>query len=210
MDGTPQPVTGERMAEYEIFQFQLTPAPGRQSQAAFAADLRGQGAASVRAAGGRPLGLFSSQLGWAASELALLVRWDQPGRADLAGLAAVETVRREALAPAIRPADGDGLKPGGIHVLRWFHVVPGSAEEFVRLSGEGWPDFETRFDAKVFGLFRAPDADGLARFLLVTRYGDHGEWERSRDPTTAAMQTFMRRQQLTVWTQAASTLLTPV
>lgn len=198
------------MADYELFQFQLRPAPGRQSQAAFAGDLKDRGAASVRAAGGEPLGLFSSQLGWAASELALLVRWGERGRADLAGLAAVEAIRREALNPTIRPVDGEALRPGGIHVLRWFHVVADAADEFVKLSGEGWADFETRFDAKVFGLFRASDEGGLARFLLITRYGDHGEWERSRDPSTTAMQTFMRRQQLTVWTQAASTLATAV
>ncbi|HEX2561713.1 hypothetical protein [Phenylobacterium sp.] len=195
------------MADHEFFQFQLRPAPGRESQAAFAGDLKDRGAGSVRAAGGEPLGLFSSQLGWAASELALLVRWGERGRADLAGLAGVEAVRREALTPTIRPAAGDALRPGGIHVLRWFHVLPDSAEAFVMLSGEGWADFETRFDARVFGLFRAPDEASVARFLLITRYGDHGEWERSRDPSTAAMQTFMRRQQLTVWTQAASTLL---
>lgn len=198
------------MADYELFQFQLAAAPGRQSQAAFAADLKDRGAASVRAAGGEPLGLFSSQLGWAASELALLVRWGDRGRADLSSLGAVEAMRREALTPTIRPAAGDGLRPGGIHVLRWFHVLPASADEFVKLSGEGWADFETRFDAKVFGLFRARDAAGSARFLLITRYGDHGEWERSRDPSTAAMQTFMRRQQLTVWTQAASTLVSAI
>lgn len=198
------------MADYELFQFRLKPAPGRQSQAVFAADLKDRGAASVRGAGGEPLGLFSAQLGWAAGELALLVRWGQRGRADLEGLAVVDRLHRDALAPTIRPADGDALKPGGIYVLRWFHVLPEAAEEFVRLSGEGWPDFETRFDAKVFGLFRAADLDGFARYLLITRYGDHGEWERSRDPSTAAMQTFMRRQQLTVWTQAASTLLTAV
>lgn len=198
------------MADYELFHFLLKPAPGRQSQAAFAADLKDRGAASVRAAGGEPLGLFSSQLGWAAGEMALLVRWGDRGRADLAGLAAVQSLRREALSPTLRPGDADTVRPGGIHVLRWFHVEAASAEEFVRLSGEGWSDFETRFDAKVFGLFRAADAEGLARFLLVTRYGDHGEWERSRDPSTAAMQTFMRRQQLTVWTQAASTLLSAI
>lgn len=198
------------MADYELIQFQLRQAPGRQSQAAFAADLKDRGAASVRAAGGEPLGLFSSQLGWAANELALLVLWGARGRADLQGLAAVETLRGDTLDPTIRPAQGDALRPGGVHVLRWFHVLAASAEEFVKLSGEGWADFETRFDAKVFGLFRARDEGGLARFLLVTRYGDHGEWERSRDPSTAAMQTFMRRQQLTVWTQAASTLLTAV
>ncbi len=193
---------------YELLHFQLQPAPGRQSQAAFVESLRGGGAAAMRAAGGEPLGLFTAQLGWAAGEMALLVRWSDAPVLELPPPAAVAYLRRERLAPTIRPNEGDALQPGGVHVLRWFHVKPDATDEFVRLSGEGWADFETRFDAKVFGLFRAGDGQDLARFLLITRYGDHGEWERSRDPSTAAMQTFMRRQQLTLWTQAASCLLT--
>jgi hypothetical protein len=197
------------MADYELFHFQLAPAPGRQSQATFTADLRARGLPSIASAGGEALGLFSPQLGWAASEMAVLVRWGDRGRADLAGLAGVESLARERLTPTARPAAGARLRTGGIHVLRWFHVLGEAADEFVRLSLEGWADFETRFDAQVFGLFRARDeAPGVARFLLITRYGDHGEWERSRDPSTAAMQTFMRRQQLTVWTRAASVLAT--
>ena len=195
------------MTSYELLQFQLRAAPGRESQTAFVASLRETGAARVRSAGGALLGLFTPQLGWAASEMAALVRWPEPGQADLGGLTAVESGRRERLTATLRPKPTDALRPGGIHVLRWFHVRPDATDEFMRLSGEGWSDFETRFDAKVFGLFRADDAQGLARFLLITRYGDHGEWERSRDPSTAAMQTFARRQQLTLWTQAASTLL---
>jgi hypothetical protein len=195
---------------YELLHFQLKPAPGRESQAAFVESLRGRGAAAIRAAGGEPLGLFSAQLGWAAGEMALLVRWQDEPALELPPPAAVAYLRRERLTPTIRPGEGAALAPGGVYVLRWFHVRADATEEFVRLSGEAWPDFETRFDARVFGLFRAADGQDLARFLLITRYGDHGEWERSRDPSTAAMQTFMRRQQLTFWTQAASCLLTPL
>ena len=101
--------------------------------------------------------------------------------------------------------------------LRRFHVIQqcvGGAdrEEFVSLSAQAWPDFEAKFDARIFGLFEAEQsaADKAAdeiRFLLITRYGDHGVWETSRDPATEAMRIFARRQALTRYTRAASTLL---
>ncbi|HEY9217591.1 MAG TPA: hypothetical protein VIO94_06040, partial [Phenylobacterium sp.] len=147
----------------------------------------------------------TSQLGWPANEMAVLVRGDgEPG-----ALAAVERLDVVPLTPTIRPRPSDTLTAGGVYVHRWFHVLAQARDEFVALSGQGWGDFEGRFEAKVFGLLTADEAPGeIVRFLLITRYGDHGEWERSRDPSTAAMQTFTRRQQLTVWTTAASTLLT--
>src|SRR5688572_1096481 len=132
------------MASYELLQFQLRAAPGRESQAAFMASLRETGAGQVRAAGGEVLGLFTPQLGWAASEMAVLVRWPDRGQADLSALAAVESGRRDRLTPTLRPRPTDALRLGGVHVLRWFHVRPDATDEFVRLSGEGWSDFETR------------------------------------------------------------------
>jgi hypothetical protein len=99
-----------------------------------------------------------------------------------------------------------------VYVHRWFAVEAGAEDEFVQLSSQGWAHFETLFDARIFGLFRAETseadrADGVTRLLLVTRYGDHGVWEASRDPTTEAMQIFIRRQQLTRRSWAASTRL---
>ena len=78
------------------------------------------------------------------------------------------------------------------------------------LSGEGWQDFERRFDAQVFGLFEVVEPrpePTVTELLLLTRYGSHGIWEDSRDPSTAAMQTFARRAALTLRTRAASSLL---
>ena len=82
-------------------------------------------------------------------------------------------------------------------------------DEFVELSTQGWRDFEVRFDASIYGLFEAgrtpDDLDlGVLRLLLITRYGDHGVWEASRDPTSEAMQAFARRQALTRYSIAAS------
>ncbi|PZQ60307.1 MAG: hypothetical protein DI570_14410, partial [Phenylobacterium zucineum] len=117
-------------------------------------------------------------------------------------------------APTARPSPTDHPKPGGIHVHRWFVIDTAALDEFVRLSTEGWKDFEARFDTNILGLFTAAQTEaeraaGRTRLLLITRYADHGVWETSRDPSTAAMAAFMRRQKLTRDTWAASTLLAP-
>ena len=169
---------------------------------------------SVTLAGGAVVGQWAPQLGWDNDEAAVLVRW-QGAAGDVGAITGADLVaaaRAERLTPTIRPK-GEALpRPGGIYVHRWFAVDAGAVDEFVDLSAQGWARFETLFDADIFGLFRADasEADrtaGVVRLLLITRYGDHGVWEASRDPTTEAMQIFMRRQQLTRRSWAASTRL---
>jgi hypothetical protein len=181
---------------------------------ALAAHLRDVARPALTAAGGEIVGQFAPQLGWANDEAAVLARWSG-APADLTSILAsdpVESARLDRLTPTLRPADSDRLADGGIYVHRWFEVEAGAVDEFVTLSGEGWARFETLFDARIFGLLRAEptprDSEaGVARLLLITRYGDHGVWEASRDPTTEAMQIFARRQQLTRRSWAASTRL---
>jgi hypothetical protein len=171
-------------------------------------------APALQASGGEIVAQFAPQLGWAGDEAAVLVRW-AGARGELAAITSLEGVAKssvEPIAPTIRPGDADRPAPGGIYVHRWFEVEAGAEDEFVSLSSQGWAHFETLFDAKIFGLFRAePSAADLAagssRLLLITRYGDHGVWEASRDPTTEAMQIFLRRQQLTRRSWAASARL---
>lgn len=166
--------------------------------------------------GGEILGFFTAQLGWEAAEAALLIRWqNQPDVAATEALMTCPEVLghvRQRLVATLRPEPAATIPEGGIFVHRWFEIDGGDVDEFLKLSGEGWQDFEPRFDARVFGLFREEAAlpDGRRRLLLITRYGDHGVWEESRDPSTAAMQTFGRRQALTKRTVAASTLLVPL
>ncbi|HEX4197414.1 MAG TPA: hypothetical protein VHZ26_08230 [Caulobacteraceae bacterium] len=200
------------MATYDYLT--LTLARGPAARAAFVKAMD----ASGLAAGGKAVGLFTPQLGWEAAQAALLVE-----RADDSGpSAAVEALSRASevqscafheLAPTIRPAPGAALKAGGIYVHRWFEVETAAFDEFIALSAEAWPDFESRFDAQIFGLFdltsgRAGEPPGRRHLLLITRYASHGVWEDSRDPSTAAMQTFARRAVLTLSTTGASTLLT--
>ena len=181
------------------------------AHAALAAHLQSP---AVRLEGIDLVGQFAPQLGWANNEAAVLLRGVE-GRGGVFSSSpgpVVSAVRLEVLKPTVRPADDALPQPGGIYVHRWFEVEAGAVDEFVDLSGQGWERFEALFDARIFGLFRAEvsDADraaGVARLLLLTRYGDHGVWEASRDPTTEAMQIFARRQQLTRRSWAASTRL---
>ncbi len=179
------------------------------AQAAFTAQLASP---ATRTEGVELLGQFAPQLGWANNEAAVLLRHPEGRSGVVPGSPIASAVRLDRLAPTVRPADIDAPAPGGVYVHRWFEVDTGAVDEFVALSAEGWESFEALFDARIFGLFRAhpSDADrkaGATRLLLITRYGDHGVWEASRDPTTAAMRIFARRQQLTRRSWAASSRL---
>jgi len=169
---------------------------------------------ALKAAGGEIVGQWAPQLGWANDEAAVIVRWagERGDSGPIAGAEGVVEAKLDRLTPTIRPGDADRPAAGGVYVHRWFEIEAGAEDEFVGLSSQGWAHFETLFDARIFGLFRAeasPEdrARGTSRLLLVTRYGDHGVWEASRDPTTEAMQIFVRRQQLTRRSWAASTRL---
>jgi hypothetical protein len=169
------------------------------------------------AGGDEVLGLFVPQLGWQASEAAVLVERAEGSDGATARVIAqapgVTHLAARVMRATARPTDGARPAPGGIWVHRTFETRASDLESFVALSAEAWPDFESRFDARVFGLFEVveprPDAD-VVELLLITRYASHGVWEESRDPTTSAMQTFARRAALTLRTRAASTLLVPV
>lgn len=203
---------------YDYLLLDLDAARGAPPTRAFADHVR---AAGLDKAGGTPLGLFSPQIGWHARQAALLVGWspDAKGRdkamAALATAPGVKSAERHRLQATARPSATDRLKPGGIYVHRWFVVATPSLPEFIELSTTGWRDFEARFDTNIFGLFTAEQtaadkAAGQTRLLLLTRYKDHGVWEESRNPDTAAMAAFQRRQLITRDTWNDSTLLVPL
>jgi hypothetical protein len=164
----------------------------------------------VEAAPAALIAQFAPQLGWAANEAAALVSGEITEAALQGPPIAAMSKRR--LVPTVRPTGAAPPRPGGIHVHRWFVVKSGDVDEFVALSEQAWPSFEAQFAANIFGLFRAEETEaeraaGETSLLLLTRYDDHGVWEASRDPTTDAMQIFLRRQALTLRTRACSSLL---
>jgi hypothetical protein len=210
----------EGVAVYDYLFLDLEAPKGAAPLAAYKAQVAPR-LAGIAAAGGEVLGLFTPQIGWVGRQAALLVRWPDGAKArDREMLAlmrgkAVRAAQRAKLEPTLRPAAADRPQPGGIYVHRWFVVETENVAEFLDLSGQGWPDFERRFETKIFGMFKAERAtldisSGVQRLLLITRYRDHGVWEASRDPSTEAMAAFRRRAELTRDTWAASTLLSPV
>lgn len=190
-------------------------APGRR---AFMGRLAATGRKAVAEAGGEVIGVFNPQLGWSNEQTAVLIRWKAPTPAREAAIALitgdteVALHERHQLRPTVRPQTLDLPKPGGIYVHRWFEIKAENEAEFVRLSAQGWLDFEKRYATNIFGLFAETASDvklpaGVMRLLLLTRYADHGVWEASRDPTTDAMAAFQRRGQITIRSRGCSTLL---
>jgi hypothetical protein len=159
------------------------------------------------------LGVFSPLLGYASNEALVLVDDRADPDAVLKG-GGVMSVERHRLSPTLRPHQGAQPEGGGIFVHNWFTIDADGFDEFVRLSGEAWTDFETRFEAQIFGLFAVEPtaqerAAGARRLLLMTRYRDLGEWQTSRDPTSEAWKVFVRRRELTRQSLARACLLAP-
>ena len=178
----------------------------RNAQRALADQVYAGGGAGV-------LGVFAPLLGYASNEA--LVLTDERATSDAvlkgSGVAAAEWRR---MSPTLRPHEGARPEPGGIYVHNWFTIDAEGFDEFVRLSGAAWVDFEARFEAKIYGLFAveplaAETAAGARLLLLMTRYADLGEWQRSRDPTSEAMKSFLARRELTQVSLARACVLIP-
>lgn len=157
--------------------------------------------------------VFNPLLGF-ASDTAMVLTEGSVDAAAVLNAPGVAGGESHALAPTLRPFAGARPAPGGIYVHNWFTIDAEAFDEFVRLSGVAWPDFERRFDARIFGLFgAAPSKEdrqaGARRLLLMTRYKDLGEWQVSRDPTSEAMQVFARRRELTRVSLARACVLAP-
>jgi hypothetical protein len=169
--------------DYDYFQLRL----GRERTAQRALADQLQGRADVVA-------VFAPLLGFASNEALVLAR---------AGAARpVEAWAADRLSPTLRPTADVAPPAGGVYVHNWFTIDADAVEEFIRLSGEAWPDFEARFETSIYGLFLAAEngadrIEGARRLLLMTRYRDLGEWQTSRDPTSDAMAVFLRRRDLT-------------
>jgi hypothetical protein len=200
-------------AVYDYLTFRLE--RGRLAWTAFAGHMRDKGATAIGTAGGRLVGLFSPQLGFASNEAVALVR--RPNVSTPLPRAALEaphvaSVRHDRLTPTVRPRDDQAIKAGGIYVHRWFAVDGERVFDFIDLSQRAWGGFEGSYETEIFGLFRAePDDDdrelGAARLLLLTWYRNHAVWEASREQARDTKSLFAQRHELTRTTIGKSSLL---
>ena len=189
---------------YQYFELHLGREP--TAQRALAKNVYG-------ALGDKAVAVFAPVLGFASDQALVLLDGEASADAVLKG-SGVVSAQRHRLRPTIRPKAGAQPMAGGVYVHNWFTVDGSGFEEFVKLSGDAWPDFEARFETRIYGLFLAAEseadrADGARRLLLMTRYRDLGEWQKSRDPTSDAMAVFLRRRELTRVSLARACLLVP-
>ncbi len=174
--------------------------------------LRGAGGDAIGRLGGAIWGCWPGAPGFGLRSDAVLLatRWPDDAAAGaatelLAGAASVIAVHGTPLHATARPVSEAPVDGEGLWVFRDFELAREDAARFVELSQSAWATFEARFDARIDGLFRAPDpAPALARMLLVTRYADLATWEASRsaeaDPESWSR--FAERRALTRWTRA--------
>jgi hypothetical protein len=165
------------------------------------------------ALGDKAVGVFSPLLGFASNQALVLTEASAPAEAVMRAPGVV-SAERHALTPTIRPAAGARPAAMGVYVHNWFMIDADGFDEFVKLSGEAWPDFEGHFETRVFGLFAAEPtqadlAEGARRLLLMTGYRDLAEWQKSRNPAETARNAFMRRRDLTRVSLARACVLAP-
>src|SRR5579859_819215 len=190
--------------EYNYFELRLN--RDRASQRAVAEHVR-------TALGPQAVAVFSPLLGFASNQLLVLTDARAPVEAVMRAPGVV-SAERHPLSPTIRPADGAKPAAMGVYVHNWFTIDAGGFDEFVKLSGEAWPDFEGHFETRIFGLFAAePSKDdlmeGARRLLLMTGYRDLNEWQKSRNPAETARSAFARRRDLTRVSLARACVLAP-
>ena len=134
-------------------------------------------------------GIWQDQLGWDTRDAAILLgpgfRGQEEFNSILKGAIELETFKHEELEITARPLNTTILKPGGIYVHRWLYIDAGQDEKFVKLSLEGWPDLETRYDANVIALCKAHQTEAdkktnTQRMFFLTRYASHGVWQDTR------------------------------
>ena len=187
---------------------------GRAAWPALAEHTREKARGAIADSGGELIGLFSPQLGFASNEAIALTRWPS-GIAEVGdafALPEVASIRRETLAPTVRPQPDQKLRTGGIYVHRWFTIDRDRTADFIDLSNRAWGDFEGSFDTEIFGLFTAEPNDedrktAAQRLLLLTWYRDHGVWEASREQPRDPNSLFAQRHLLTRSTIGRSSLL---
>jgi len=190
--------------EYNYYELRLN--RERTAQKALADHIHGH-------LGSQAVAVFSPLLGFASNQALVLTEANAASEAVMRAPGVV-SAERHPLTATIRPASGARPQAMGVYVHNWFTIDAAGFDEFVRLSGEAWPDFEGHFDTKVFGLFAAqPSKDdlmeGARRLLLMTGYRDLAEWQKSRNPAETARAAFARRRELTRVSLARACVLAP-
>lgn len=122
----------------------------------------------------RRFGLWRGEVGFYNDEGAVLT-----GADAIVGGQGLIVTSLERLEATLRPVDPTPPTEDGLYVHRWFEVRVEDVPRFLELSGLAWPGMEAAHPGvRIIGLWRSiyrPD-----HLLLITRYADLAQWERSR------------------------------
>jgi hypothetical protein len=130
-------------------------------------------------------------IGWHDDQRITLIGWPE-------GTKPTAFEGSQQLRATVRPTALSRLQPGGVFAHRWFEFDPADWEEFLALSTEAWPAFESAYGATIEAFLRGEDDAG--KVLLITRYPSMAAWEESRGvlrQDVDAGKKFLRRRELT-------------
>ena len=136
-------------------------------------------------------GIWRSQIGLPRDTITVISTWQN---ADIAKsesaqihdqLELVQHSEFNIMVPTLRPKIFKPPVMQGNYAFRWFETPAENFDEFLKLSEDAWPSFESSYDSQVIGLWRLADNQNKNILtLLLTRRPDLSMWERSKIPRT--------------------------
>ena len=97
----------------------------------------------------------------------------------------VQRSKATIMVPTLRPKTTKPPVTQGNYAFRWFETPKENFEEFLKLSENAWPSFESSYNSQVIGLWRVENNQKKnITTLLLTRRQDLSMWERSKIPST--------------------------
>ncbi len=137
-------------------------------------------------------GIWRSQIGLPRDTITVISAWPDLDMAKSQSahfhdrLKLVQRCEANIMVPTLRPKTSKPPVIQGNYAFRWFDTPAKKFGEFLELSEDAWPSFESSYDSQVIGLWRLLNSQSNnISTLLLTRRPDLSMWERSKIPCTS-------------------------
>jgi len=163
-------------------------------------------------------GIWRSQIGLPRDTITVISSWKNDKIATETApqifneLSLVESIETNVMVPTVRPVNDSPPKTQGNYAFRWFETPEVHFEEFLNLCKDAWPNFESKYDSQIIGLWKMnSNQSHNIKTLLLTRRPSLTMWERSKIPQgaieTEVRDKLNRRYDLCDWTTVYTTTL---
>jgi len=172
---------------FNIFEYRYIRIKDRKWKKA-ADQIRDFGETEIQKFEGKLHCIWQPQIGMGVHEGIILTSWPtiedaaEHGHKLIANVDAVSTSSATIMKSISRANGSNSENESAFYSNRWFNVRLKHVDEFVGMSEAVWPDFESKYETKVVGLWQnifIKDKD-LASLLLVVRYPSLAHWQNSR------------------------------